>query len=1555
MKKIFILLFLSVIATFSAQAQRKTDKLDRGVVAVYTPNKGVFVSWRIQANEYYGVKYNLYRGGTLIAENLNVSNYQDAGGDTNSTYTVKAVVNGVAQEESKSAKVWSNGFNAAAGGAGEQPNHLTIPMKDVVDRNGNIVFCCCGQHTIAANVAQNYALNDASLADLDGDGEVEIIIKRQNYSDEIGTDSYSYSGQIFSKTNDRAYTIIEAYKLDGTRLWWIDCGPNMCSMNSVEINAVAYDWDEDGKAEVVMRGADNMIIHMADGKTYNVGNMSVNTRDDLVSHSNSQYAWTRTGAEYLLYLNGQTGSPYQIIDYPLPRYEANEIGMTEQKVWSPNNSNGGYGHRSSKYFFGAPVLDGRHASIFLARGIYTQTKMVALDVNKSTHQLTQRWYWRNNIVGSTWFGQGNHNFSIADVDGDGCDEIIYGSMVIDNNGKGLSTTGLGHGDALHVGDLDPFRKGLEVFACNEERPANNLRDATTSEILYRLTATGDDGRAMAGNFSDDYPGCLAASLKSGVISTVAHSIIDGLANGCFGKPWTPMSLNGRIYWDGDLLEEAFDSPGTEGEAVVTKNGSRYFQSSGCKLNNDSKNNQCAQGDILGDWREELVLRSWDNTTLHVFTTTYPTEYRIPSLWYDPEYRQAMVWQVCGYNQPPHVSYFMGKMEGLTKVPVPLTMEGRTEITSDGQSIPSGDVDVFVYNKGNINIPTSGASPRSLIIDVPSNVAGNDNNNNITYSYEVSRLSSGNLSGAMNFVKQGDGLLEIAANSTYSYTGNTDVFAGSVSFKGTMENSPVWMNRHTTLYNNGTFRHAVTMEYGSTMYIGQSYKSDGSAPENNYGTANVDTLNLHEGARLVFDIDKANKLSDVLNMQVLTIRKRDWQYGPEYLAPVLQVNSTATLEKGNYKIGKIDKVEGIDDIIIEGNFAAGTKQRLSNVSGILYLKVYDENDDPIVYPEASISMTHVNYDDPNTSYGELEKATSGYNKISNGNVAFANTSWKADWITYLKVDLSEYKQHDVSAITLSFEGSGSTDSNRTTCWGIGYNDSEWQPTMTYNTADKSITTIGGVQWSESKYSSVFKEFSWDITDVYNNDEDGIITILIYETAAAGGYVQNPKVDVQYSYVEVEEEPTNVVSGGTDVLFQYDFEDQSKIDGYWTTSTSGRYASSWVIRGVDTHYGKYNAGSTNGATLTFSAIKDLGSDYTSLESYKLEFDFAVEPINTASNSGDQTQIFEIYDSKNNVLCDWRLTSPKGAAGNRVGSFYLKGIETSHFNANTTPYFYHVTITGDGEGTNMEVVGADGEKSVYKLSDELVYIGNLKYNTAKSYGGLCLDDITLVHVTPSLLILSPTQEDDFDYEPGIYGMVKVDRVFKVGYSTLCVPFNTTVEEFTGGEDSEAYVAYLSGLEQENGSTILVFNNTQTIEANKPYIIYLSKVLEYPVFYNKPVYTENPRTITIQDGWSMTGNYNKGKSMYGLYGVANNAAIMKGSATATLKGLTAFITGPANASVKSRIMYNEVDGISSANAGDGIVTGIYNVSGAPVKSIQRGINIIRMSDGTSRKVFIK
>ena len=871
------LLFVSLVISFVAIAQRVTDKLDRGLVALPS-GSGNFVSWRIMGEEYYDVEYNLYRDGVkLNSVPLKVSNYTDTKGSSSSKYQVAAVVRGVEQEKCAEVTRWNNGY-------------LDIPMQPVINRNGQVV-------------TSNYTLNDVSLADVDGDGISEFIVKRNsNTAREYSTNKYDFHR-------------LECYTIKGKRLWYIDLGPNMISGPDEQYDIIGYDWDCDGKAEMLLRGADNMIIHKADGTTVEIGNMNFDSRNTLQSDANMAY--THTGNEFLLYLNGETAEPYVTMPYPLPRLEKGQSDLNA--VWGD-----GYGHRSTKHFFAAPYLDGRRPSIFLGRGAYTIHKMCAFDVNPETHELTQRWRWDD--PGGAWRGQGYHNFGIADVDMDGRDEIVFGSMVIDDNGEGLSTTGLGHGDAQHTGDLDPYRWGLEHFACNESAPAMNYRNATTSKIYYRLVGTGDDGRALCGNFTNSYPGCVGKSASSGVISTVADKVLPGVPG---------FDLNFRIYWDGDLCEEILNSPGTEKEAKIDKivgNGvNRLFTSSGCKMNNWSKNNPGATGDIIGDWREELVLRTGDNAKLRIYTTTTPTSHRIYTLWHDHQYRQAMVWQSIGYNQPPHLSYFLGELEGITVAPPPLTMTGRVEVANNetiGTELNGQHVIVCETNDMNVSI-AEGVSPHVLTFNVPSWVQGTTNNNNIIYDKYTYTVNGTGLTGDARLVKQGEGILNLPAVAM-AHTGDTDIWGGIVNFNGTMKQSKLWLNRFTEFNTDGGVFRGIEMEYASILRPGGVDK---------IGEVSTDTLILNFGAIMELDVVSASQTADIIKAKHVVIDTKSWEYGPEYLTPVMRfvLPDGSDLDAASYQIAEIESIDGdLADIKLEGT--KGKKCSLKYEDGKVYLVV-----------------------------------------------------------------------------------------------------------------------------------------------------------------------------------------------------------------------------------------------------------------------------------------------------------------------------------------------------------------------------------------------------------------------------------------------------------------------------------------------------------------------------------------------------------------------------------------------------------------------------------------
>ena len=874
-KKTLLLFALTMMPVLTVFSQRKTDALDRGLIAIKTTN-GVYCSWRIMGEEYYDVKYNLYRDGTKVnSEPLSVSNYSDAAGTSSSKYTVKAVVRGTEQTASKEATVWTDSYLEIT------PQHATSITSTLVP-------------------------NDACCADVDGDGELEILIKYDN-KEEISS--------LFPKEGHNGeYTIFEVLKMDGSLLWWVNCGPNMGDFQNNEQNIAAYDWDQDGKAEAIMRLSEGSVIHMKDGSTYTIGadgkNGTAWTNYRTPKVEGGVEWFTHYGNEFLVYLNGESGVPYQVMEFPLKRLEDGETDLN--KAWGD-----GYGHRSSKYFFGAPYLDGRKPSIFLARGIYTRHKMIAYDVNPSTHELSVRWRWNCNDSSSPWYGQGYHNYGIADVDWDGRDEICFGSMVIDDNGKGLSTTGLGHGDAQHHGDFNPYIHGHEIYACNEDHPDNNYRDATTSKIYYRQTSSNDDGRSMMGNFSNKYPGCLGRSGHDTAISSVTNNHIpNDIA----------FDVNFRIYWDGDLLEETFNGTGTRNSAgrIYKPGVGDIITLAGSLTNNDTKATPCYQGDLFGDWREEVMMRTADNK-IRIYTTTIPTEWRNYTLWHDMQYRNAMVWQMNGYNQPPHTSYFLGELEGITMAPPALTMTGRTEIQNGG-SITTTDNAVIACETNDMSISVSeGASPYIFIDNAASHVIGHDNNNYIERVYYKHTLIDGAFSGATRIIKQGDGIL-VLPNVSEKHTGNTDIWAGTLQFDGTMENSPVWLNRHTSLISDGgNFKGGIKADYNATIYPGGKEK---------VGTITTTTLALGFGSRVVFDANASE--TDKITADKLTIEKKDWQYGPEYLVPVFQINGSE-LEAGDYTLVKANQVEGnIEDIVVEG--ISGKKYEIKYENGLVILSI-----------------------------------------------------------------------------------------------------------------------------------------------------------------------------------------------------------------------------------------------------------------------------------------------------------------------------------------------------------------------------------------------------------------------------------------------------------------------------------------------------------------------------------------------------------------------------------------------------------------------------------------
>lgn len=878
------------------EAQRKMENLGHGLVAVKI-NNGVYLSWRITGQEWRGTSYNIYRDGVKITPTpiTGASNYLDITGNLSSSYTITSVHDGIENNpEEKATSVLP------------KPS-INIRLKDIPKIEG-----------VPDTYYALYSINDVVAGDLDGDGEYELIVKRIN-------EGYNP----LKPFENKYYTLFDAYKLDGTFLWRINIGPNL--FHNVELNAFVFDLDGDGKAEVIMRTSEGTI----DGKgniLEDLGNAEGEPQPDGITNyrdlmqNNGQW-FEYKGPEYLSLFNGQTGEMMDRIDH---------IARQPVSQWGPAGTQpGGLAHRACKYHYAAPYLDGKKPSLLVTRGIYYRTKMETYDIVHK--KFVKRWSWDSGT--GSYCGQGNHNMSIADVDDDGRDEIIYGSMTIDDNGQELYSTGLGHGDAIHVGDFDPYRKGLEVFACLEDSPnwGSTLRKAENGEILYQYIYGNDLGRCMAANISNEYYGAEIWPTAGGVYSSSERRYIP-LPDG--------YSTNFRIFWDGDLLDELvdhiFNSTEGKGVGIVQKlmGGSwqNLLQTIGYYSCNYTKGTPCLQADILGDWREELIYRNGDESEISIFMTTIPTDYRIYTLMHDMQYRQAIAWQMGGYNQPPHPSFFLGEKEGIT-VPPPPVMDNQKLVFKPGST---------VWGQGSTNwikddAPASYEDNKDLLFDVTGHATGIQLSGLVTprtmtlnspddYSMD---MSNGTLGGTMTLIKQGSGTFSF--NGKHSYSGNTEIWDGLVCFSGTLSNSPVWINRFAQLSSNGNLGKGLLMEYGSVLYPG--------------GKDMVDSLLISAGnvewkkkASIVFDLGN-NFKSDKVILKEGTLKIEN---GVEF-----ELNSlVGAVPEGDYVLAIAPHLEGIPDSVLLRGMADKVKI-LSYKDGKLILTIKGTR------PSASIVWTGSN--------------------------------------------------------------------------------------------------------------------------------------------------------------------------------------------------------------------------------------------------------------------------------------------------------------------------------------------------------------------------------------------------------------------------------------------------------------------------------------------------------------------------------------------------------------------------------------------------------------------
>ena len=623
----------------------KKEKPGRGLVAVRENDSTVNVSWRYFSSDPINTSFDIYRNGQKI-NTFPVQNTTYFKDKTASPEALHYEVRTIHTTKNENPERFAFSLNQNNSGYINIP--LDIPEGGLM-ANGRPLF---------------YNANDASIGDVDGDGEYEIILKwepsnaRDNAHDGFTENVY-----------------FDCYKLSGEKLWRINMGKNIRA-GAHYTQFMVYDLDGDNKAEIVMKTADGTV----DGQGNILGDKDADHRNEV--------GRILSGPEYLTVFEGLTGKALKTVDYIPARGNPGEWGDTR-------------GNRSDRFLACVAYLDGVHPSVVMCRGYYTRTVLAAFDFKNG--ELTSRWVFDSDEKGNkAYAGQGNHNLRVGDVDGDGCDEIIYGSCAIDNDGKGFYSTRMGHGDAMHLTAFDPSSRQLQVWDCHEnKKDGSSFRDAATGKVIFQVKSNIDVGRCMAADIDPNSKGVEMWSIASQGIRNIKGEVINPATRG--------VSINMASWWDGDLSRELLDGTRISKYNSLEGVSELLFDCEECSRNNGSKSNPTLSADIVGDWREEILLRTRDNKNLRIYLTPYETPYRFHTFLEDPVYRISIATQNVAYNQPTQPGFYFGSDLGK------IFEEKEMVVDSDHITLEAADIyDSYIWSIGgnqNARIVTGKDIPR----------------------------------------------------------------------------------------------------------------------------------------------------------------------------------------------------------------------------------------------------------------------------------------------------------------------------------------------------------------------------------------------------------------------------------------------------------------------------------------------------------------------------------------------------------------------------------------------------------------------------------------------------------------------------------------------------------------------------------------------------------------------------------------------------------------------------------------------------------------------------